>query len=150
MSNTFTAVPADTFTNEMIDMGFDERSIERTKEAVFFRDIPDTNFSVAIFSTLENGEMRDSGSDAIKVTLWNNKKGRPIASESRINRVGEVADILIRVRDRARKVWGLAKHVHHCERCSDGVMIIRKPKGNAKWKAFKGCSNFPTCNNTER
>tara|TARA_R100001369_G_scaffold58696_1_gene85608 strand:- start:376 stop:825 length:450 start_codon:yes stop_codon:yes gene_type:complete len=148
--NTFTAVPADTFTNEMIDMGFVERAMDRVKEVVFSRDIPNTNFAVVIFSTLENNEMRDSGSDAIKVTLWNNKKDRPISSESRINRVGNVADIMTRVRDRARKVWGLAKHVHHCDRCSDGVMVLRKPKGNAKWKAFKGCSNFPTCKNAER
>ena len=81
MTNTFTAVSEVAFNSKMDDMGFQVKEMARVKEVVFSRDIPNTRFAVVIFSTLEGGEMRDSGADAIKVTLWDNSKGRPISSK---------------------------------------------------------------------
>ena len=144
MTNTFTAVSEVAFNFKMDEMGFEVREMERVNEVVFSRDIPNTRFAVVIFSTLEGGEMRDSGADAIKVTLWDNSKGRPISSKKRINRVGKEADIISRVHERARECWASAKDVHSCDKCDDGIMVERKGK-NGK---FKGCSSFPSCRNT--
>jgi hypothetical protein len=144
MTNTFTAISEVLFNLKMDEMGFVVREMDRVNEVVFSRDIPGTRFSVVIFSTLEGGEMRDSGADAIKVTLWDNSKGRPISSKKRINRVGKEDDILNRVCARARDAWASAKDVHSCDKCDDGILVERKGK-NGK---FKGCSNFPSCRNT--
>lgn len=146
----FTQVAYKDFAAEMADMKFSKKGIDGVYETVFARDIPHTKFAVVIFSTYEDKIFRTSGSDAIKVVLWNNAKGRPIASEKRVNRVGTPADILKRVRNKARECWAGAAKVEKCNCCDDGVMVLRKPKKGATWTAFKGCSNFPVCKKTVR
>ena len=150
MTNTFTDVAYTDFAAEMNDMGFAVKAIDGTRETVFARDIPHTNFAVVIFSTYEDGAFRKTGADAIKVALWNNAKGRLIAAEKRVNRVGAAEDIIKRVRGKARECWAGAAKVEKCNCCDDGVMVLRKPKKGATWTAFKGCSNFPACKNTVR
>jgi len=148
MTNTFTKVDKARFDNEMADMGFDVRIIKGVKETVFARDIPSTDFAVVIFSTFENGVMRSVGSDAIKVVLWNNVSDRPVASERRVNRVGDELKIIKRVRHNARECWAGAKDVEKCGKCDTGIMVVRKPKKGKTFRPFKGCSNFPVCKNS--
>jgi hypothetical protein len=148
------------FENKMSGLGFNDRETEGTFEIVFSREIPDTGLSVVVFSSIDirTGEIRETGTDAIRVTLWNDQTNRPIKVEKRVNRVGKCEDILERVAERAREIWKLgidkARNTdENCDKCREqniiGMMVERKIKrGAKKGKTFLGCSNFPLCRNT--
>lgn len=132
------------FETEMLDMGFAHVDVKGTLELVYERRIPNSVYGIRILSTIDprNGLSRDVGTDAIRVTLWNYTKERPVKVERRVNRTGTEDGVIKRTRDRAREVWGWAVN-NQCS-CGNGVMVERKgPKGK-----FLGCSNYPTCKKT--
>ena len=146
----FAEITLEQFENEMSDMGFAQKNLDGVKEFAFSREIPNTPFSVLVFSSIDirTNLTRDNGKDAIRITLWNNRTNRPIKVEKRVNRVGEVIEVLSRTRQRCRDIWSLHTK-NHCNKCDDGIMVTRKIKrGDNKGKTFQGCSNFPECNNT--
>ena len=131
------------FEAEMGDMGFNHIRIPGTLEMVFERMIPNSDFSVRIYSSIDprTGVSRVVGSDAIRVILFNHKKDRGLKVEKRVNRTGTEDNVLARTRSRAREIWGWYRD----NKCScGGVMVKRKgSKGE-----FLGCSNYPDCKNT--
>jgi len=68
------------FEAEMTDMGFAHVDVKGTLELVYERKIPHTVYGVRILSTIDprNGISRSVGTDAIRVTLWNYTKDRPV------------------------------------------------------------------------
>lgn len=141
---SYVIVTRNRFEAEMADMGFTHINIPGTLEMVFERHIPDSDFVVRIYSSIDprHGVSRKVGTDAIRVLLFNKPNNRPLKVERRVNRTGSEDKVMKRVRERARDVWGWYG-MHKCS-CS-GVLVQRK---SAKG-AFLGCSNYPTCKNTK-
>ena len=132
------------FESEMTAMGFAHVNVPGTLELVYERKIPNSIYGVRILSSIDprNGLSRKVGADAIRVTLWNYTKDRPVKVERRVNRTGTEDGVLKRTKERAREVWHWAIN-NHCS-CGNGVMVER----NGKNGKFLGCSDYPTCKNT--
>ncbi len=140
---SYVEVTRNRFEAEMDDMGFKHITLPGTVEMVFERDIPNSDFSVRVYSSIDprTGVSRKVGADAVRVLLFNKAKERGAKVEKRVNRTGSEDGVMARTRSRAREVWGWYTQ----NKCScGGVMVTRKgPKGN-----FLGCSNYPDCKNT--
>ena len=142
---SYVIVTRDRFEAEMDDMGFAHINIPGTLEMVFERDIPNSDFAVRIYSSIDprHGVSREVGTDAIRVLLFNKVKDRSLKIEKRVNRTGSEDKVLARVRNRARDVWAW----HTNNKCScGGVMVQRKSASGS----FLGCSNYPTCKKTKQ
>ena len=141
---SYVEVTREDFEAQMTEMGFDRIDVSGTGELVYERKIPNTKFGVRILSSISKhtGVSRDVGADAIRVTLWDYNKDKPIKIEKRVHRTGTVEGVLQRTRDRAREIWGECSK-NKCS-CGDGVMVKRKGSRGE----FLGCSNYPDCKNT--
>ena len=125
------------------EMGFGEIYIDGTYERVWERKIPNTNYSVRVFSSIVNNCTRDVGEDAIRVTLFNLITERPIAVEKRVNRT---LNALSNMKERARDVWRYAIDKNNkCPECGD-LLVPRK----GKYSEFVGCNNFPSCKHIKK
>lgn len=102
-----------------------------------------TRYSVVLFSSVsrETGVTRSVGSDAIRITLWDHEKGKPVAVDRRVNRTAGALD---RTKLRARDMWQYVID-NRCP-CCGHLMVERTVK--ATGGKFLGCSNFPVCKNT--
>ena len=113
---------------------FVEEARPGTREKVFAREVPgtDSKVRVLVYSTIENGEARDCGKDAIHVcAVYKARDGqdRGIASaESRVNRVGEIGAITDRLIERMREVWAATKTAKKCPKC--GAPMFMAKSGN--------------------
>lgn len=141
---SYVPVRRNIFEAEMTDMGFAHVDVKGTLELVYERKIPNSVYGVRILSTIDprSGVGRSVGTDAIRVTLWNYTKDRPVKVEKRVNRTGTEDGVLQRTRERAREVWGYA--INNGCKCGNGIMVNRGGKNGD----FLGCSNFPECKNT--
>jgi hypothetical protein len=129
------------------------QAIERpgTLEKVFAREVPDTNgkVRVLVYSSIENGAMRECGADAIRVcAVYTARDGqeRGIASaEKRVHRVGEISAVTDRLIERMREVWRATKTAEKCPQCSAPMF---KAKSSGKlccadlcWKGATATTN---------
>lgn len=116
---------------KLTECGFAEESQAGCNERIFSRDVG-TGIRVAVYTSIEGDAAREVATDAIRVAaLYNARDGqtRGVAkAEKRVNRVGEIADIVSRCHERMREVWKLAKCT---ERCTCGAPKFVSKKGNA-------------------
>jgi len=106
----------------------------------------DFRYSIRIFSSVDRNskKTRESGSDAIRVTLYDLKKDRPIKVERRVNRT---VNAFHNMKERARELWRyVADGSHVCPDC-EGLLVKRTAKRTKK--DFLGCSAFPECKHTQ-
>lgn len=123
----------------------------RCKEIVFERDITTASgveypYKLRIYTSIDqrDNECRAKGKDAIRVMLVTKDDGKVVIKSTRINRVGD--DVMERVLDRCRELFRYAiDPANKCPKCNDGVLVLREPRQGQKWRAFKGCSNYPIC-----
>lgn len=121
---------------------YDEVNMENVNEAVFTVNLPHPDLEIRIFSTLEAGQSRGKGSDAIRTVVWHTGQDAPVGGRTktlrietwRENLLAKVTDIMMNWRDE----WH-----GECQEC-DGVMCLR----DGKYGEFLGCSNYPRCKNT--
>jgi len=109
-----------------------------TREAVYARDVEGTEgrICVRVFTSVEQGRRgpvtRRAGSDAIRVcAVYKGRDGRSrgiAKAEHRVNRVGEISDIVMRTYERMREVYKAARCSEKCERC--GAPKFRAKSGN--------------------
>tara|TARA_B100001094_G_scaffold322773_1_gene372600 strand:- start:9 stop:467 length:459 start_codon:yes stop_codon:yes gene_type:complete len=126
----------------LADAGFDEVSFKGTNERVFARSCHDTDARVLVYTSIEGGETRGRGKDAIRVCAvrpMTDKKERGIVKTMRVNRVGQIDAIAERMLGRMRKAYVQARKVclvdsPSCNKC--GAVQFLSKKGN--WV----CSNF--------
>lgn len=127
-------------------------AVERpgTFEKVFCREVPDTNgkVRVLVYSSIENGEMRECGTDAIRVcAVYSARDGqeRGIASaEKRVHRVGEISAVTDRLIERMREVWKASKTAEKCPKCGAPMFKAKSGKlccADLCWKAAEDITN---------
>ena len=106
----------------------------------------DFRYSIRIFSSIDRTtkKTRESGSDAIRVTLYDLKKDRPVKVERRVNRT---VNAFHNMKERARELWRyVADGSHVCPNC-EGLLVKRTAKRTKQ--DFLGCSAFPECKHTQ-
>jgi hypothetical protein len=115
---------------KLANCGFSREDVPGCREEVHSLVI-NRGIRVAVYTTIESGMARSCGSDAIRVTaIYKNKEGqdRGVAkAEKRVNRVGDVEEIVERMYQRMREVWVLG---NKAERCSCGAPKFISKAGN--------------------
>jgi len=99
--------------------GSTERLGRGVREVVYQRQINHA-LMCRVYTTIVGTEVREVGLDSIKAcVLYKRLDGavRGIGKETRVKRVGLVADIVERMMDRARSVWRSATTGEHCSCC---------------------------------
>jgi len=146
MAERYVPIQFDTFQTKMDSMGFNVVPRERmgsAKEWLFERQINE-QYAVRVYSSISvhTDETRCSGQDAIRITLFDLNKDRPVKVEKRVNRT---KNALTNLHKSAREVWGHAINKdNQCPKCSSILVERKGPRGK-----FLGCSNFPTCKQTK-
>ena len=133
--------------NKLNECGFEELENPRAAlglsrpdmaEKVFVRDVTDdgrmrVKVYTAVFGGIDNTPLqaRSEGKDAIRVcATYTSKNGndRGIVKETRINRVGNIEDIVDRMYQRMRSAYKSAKTGDTCQDC--GAPKFTTKKGN--------------------
>jgi hypothetical protein len=87
------------------------------------RNGAETGFNIVIYTSIVNGVARGDGEDAIRVTLeW---RDTPISKTTRVNRTGEIGEIVERTLQRGRDLFSSLPKVSYCNTC-------RAPKAVSK------------------
>ena len=106
----------------------------------------DFRYSIRVYSSVDRrtGTTRESGQDAIRVTLYDLFKGRPVKVEKRVNRT---QNALSNMRTRAREMWQyVANKSNTCPTCKS--LLVKRVAKRTK-QQFLGCSNYPECKHTQ-
>lgn len=136
---------AQTLVGMLSDCGFMEEWPKGTKERVFSRAVSEDARVVVYTSVnrdrgpnpMDPGELRRSerqavrgrGHDAIRVCLvrqCSDGRDRGLVKNKRVNRVGQVHDIVGRVKDRMRDTWKSYKTVKKCANCGAPKFVSKK------------------------
>lgn len=137
----YVAITEDAMRGKVQDeMGFTRVFPPKTRELVFQRDVDD-RYAVRIYTSVDCGISRETGFDAIRVTVFDKVSDRLVKVEKRVNRT---ENALSNMHARAREVWGWVLK-HRCPDCGS-VMAERK---SARGK-FLGCTGYPECKRTMR
>ena len=106
----------------------------------------DFRYSIRIYSSIDRrtNTTRNSGQDAIRVTLYDLFKERPVKVEKRVNRT---QNALVNMRARAREMWQYVSTRNNvCPTCQS--LLVKRTAKRTK-KQFLGCSNYPECKHTQ-
>ena len=133
--------------NKLEECGFEELENPRAllglsrpdlAEKIFVRDVTnDGRIKVKVYTAVFGGvdntplQARSEGKDAIRVCATytsKNGKDRGIVKETRINRVGNIEDIVDRMYQRMRSAYKTAKTGNKCNSC--GAPKFTTQKGN--------------------
>ena len=102
------------------------------KEVVYFIEIKGTNNIVLVYTSLSiyNGLPHYDYRDAIRVCSINTQTRKGVTKQKRVNRVGEVNDIVDRTYQRMRNAYreGLDAYNIRCKSC--GATTFLSKKGN--------------------
>lgn len=115
--------------DKLNECGFDEED-SGYGERTFSRYIDDGMY-VRVFTSIEGSEVRSVGSDAIRVCGMHTSsegKTRSLAKEKRVNRTGDIDDIVSRMYNRMRDAWKSSTSRPRCKQC--GSPTFRSKKGN--------------------
>tara|TARA_B100001013_G_scaffold289958_1_gene189783 strand:+ start:36 stop:551 length:516 start_codon:yes stop_codon:yes gene_type:complete len=103
-------------------------------------------YAIRVYSSVDRrtNTTRDSGQDAIRVTLYDLFKERPVRVEKRVNRT---QNALVNMRTRAREMWQyVSSKSNTCPTCKS--LLVKRTAKRTK-KQFLGCSNYPECKHTQ-
>ena len=117
--------------NTLFDIGFDRRDLKeefRSRECVFGRLVKD-NIVICVFTTVEGGECRERGTDAIRVVgfyVTSDGNLRALAkSEKKVARSGTTQTICLRMLQRVAEVEEAVNHPTMC-RCGRTHVCFQK------------------------
>lgn len=100
------------------------------------------NFELHIYTSLDGGESRGIGEDAIRCVLFDKISMSLIGSTKRVNRTEGATTIWQRLNERLAELMYLGHQVVKCKKC--GAHCIERKNGKTG-SSFMGCSAFPKC-----
>jgi len=112
----------------------------QTKEYLYERDVDDTDLKIQVYTTIVDDNdlgmvVRSTGKDAIRVNVRSPEIKRALVTETRVNRTGEIEDIVERMIGRARDAYKIACESGKCPKC-DAPRAMSK---NGNWYCAKVC-----------
>lgn len=119
-----------------------------SKELVYDIPLPEDNLVVRIWSTIEGGVSRESGTDAIRTVVWDTEVDAPVGGDKKTLRIaptdsnpkGWKANLKPKIEGLVRN-W--RRYNRKCPNCG-GRMTIR----DGEYGNFWGCTNYPECRKT--
>jgi len=116
--------------------GFVKQKRDGTYEDVYVLPVNDDThngrISVLVYTSIEGGEIRECGTDAIRVcAVYSAKDGKErgiAAAEKRVNRVGDMSAIVDRTYGRMRDVYKIVKTSTRCKSCNAPVFVSKAGK----------------------
>ena len=112
------------------DKGFEPQVIEGCREAVYGK-LVNPRIQIRVYTSVEAGLIRECGDDAIRVcTVYATRDGgvRGVGHETRVNRVGDINAIIVRLAERIALSMSTVKEIPCCERCC--APKFKSKKGN--------------------
>jgi replicative superfamily II helicase len=100
------------------------------------------SFEVHLYTSLENGESRGIGEDAIRCVLYDPTSLSPIGKTKRVNRSEGSTTIWSRLNNRLEELKKLGGEQVICPKCS--AHMVERTNGSTG-ETFYGCSAFPQC-----
>lgn len=141
----------DSFTREEFEEelpeGFEEIVVLRTKEYVYEKNLDD-EFSIRIHSSVDrrNNKSRDSGKDAIRVSLFHRPTEEIVGYDSRTHRLVDEEGLPTWPKNMRKKIKKLEEQykamITECPFCGAPLKRVDKNRG------FFGCTKFPECGYT--
>lgn len=113
-----------------IDQGYKRRETKPGEEMSLARMLK-RDLQVRLYTSVVAGGVRAVGEDAIRVCLVyraRDGKQRGVGSETRINRVGEVQDIVARALQRAAALESRVADLPRCRKCSAPLFTSKAGK----------------------
>lgn len=110
--------------------GFAQVDVRGCYETVVAKPLS-ARMQVRVYTSVEGGVVRDCGDDAIRVcTVYVTRDGdiRGVGHETRVNRVGDINGIVVRLAERIALSMDAANDIPCCERC--GAPKFKSKKGN--------------------
>ena len=98
-----------------------------------------------IYTSVEQGVTRESGTDAIRTVLYDVRASRPLGKESRINRVEGATTVFERLDAKLKDMAGTIPSLQFCNSC--GAHLVERVNRRTE-QHFMGCSAYPKCGNT--
>lgn len=110
-------------------------------ELIYVIPVGDTGMIVKVFTSIVGDQVRFVGADAIRVVgvFEQGDCSKGIVSETRVNRVGEISDIVQRMYERMKNVYRDCNNVERCKKC--GAPKFRSKAGNLVCAAICWTSN---------
>lgn len=130
MSYTHRAALAQGVLATVKDKGFLPQPVEGCREEVYGKRV-NQRIQIRVYTSIEGGEVRDCGDDAIRVcTVYSTNDGgvRGVGRETRVNRVGDINAIVVRLAERIATSLAAVKEIPCCEQC--GAPKFKSKKGN--------------------
>ena len=86
------------------------------KEEVWERSTPNPRMIIRVYTTIVNNQVRGEGKDAIRVNLlWKiGTESQALDTEKRVNRTGNISEIIKRTRDRMRNAYTMGAKLERC------------------------------------
>lgn len=129
--------------SRLSDAGFQREysvALPTMTEHMYERDIDDTGLKVQVYTTIVDDAslgmiVRSTGKDAIRVNVRSSEIDRALITETRVNRTGEVDDIVERMIQRARDAYKLGRQSGQCHKCGSPRAMSKA----GKWYCAKVC-----------
>lgn len=150
MSVQYTRISEDEFDAFMAGVSAAAEPVREpgTAEKVYELPLPAEHLSVRVYSTIQRGEARGRGEDAIRCVVWSDRLGGPVGGRRKTLRIQtwrenlrpKIEDLYANWRD----------HAHgDCPECGAPLREVA-PGQNDDWDAFVGCSAYDRgCGYTE-
>ena len=148
MSATYTRISEAQFA-DFIDetvAGAERADVPGATELVWDLPLPG-DLTIRVFSTIQGGEGRDRGDDAIRCVVWSHEHDCPVGGRSKTLRIGPSASNpegwRRNLREKIQDLYASWRQHDHggCPDCG-GVLVERTPGPDDDWGAFLACSNW--------
>jgi hypothetical protein len=104
-----------------------EQNFDSPVELVYTLPVRDTKIFINVFTSISNGLVRVKDKDAIRIAgnYSNGEISRGLVSETRVNRVGQIDDIVERMYLRMRDCYSSCNKVKRCHRCNAPTFLSK-------------------------
>lgn len=104
---------------KLVECKFLPEDVPVGTELVYYLPVKETGMFVKVFTSIVDGEVRTVGADAIRIAgVFKHKNDiKGITSEKRINRAGEIPEIVDRMYQRMRSVYKGCNQAERCKNC---------------------------------
>ena len=153
MSSTYVRITGNEFEEFIRDVVPSARRVRvpGVGENVYDLPLPADDLTIRVFSTIQGGEGRDRGADAIRCVIWNHEAGEPVGGRRKTLRIGTWRKNLRAKIEDLYANWRDHEHGAYPE-CRRGVLVERTPSGPQDWDPFLACSDWDGgdgCEHTE-
>lgn len=123
----------------------EEVEVRNTEEKVYELPLPSDDLSIRVFTTLQDGQGRDLGADAIRTVIWSETADGPIGGEKKTLRIQTWRKNL---REKIENLYSNWRNWDHgeCPECENGVLCEREGQYGkflacSEWNGGRGCEH---------